>query len=65
MSEQKTISAFYEQNHDRLDELFKTFTAMASMGTRPEDRNWQPTQPHSLLNSILHQLTCAIPTCYD
>jgi len=25
MSEQKTISAFYEQDHDRLDELFKTF----------------------------------------
>ena len=25
MSEQETISAFYEQDHDRLDELFKTF----------------------------------------
>ncbi|MBI3357337.1 MAG: hemerythrin domain-containing protein [Nitrospirae bacterium] len=25
MSEQKTISAFYEQDHDRLDELFQTF----------------------------------------
>lgn len=25
MSEQKTISAFYEQDHDRLEELFKTF----------------------------------------
>lgn len=25
MSEQKTISAFYEEDHDRLDELFKTF----------------------------------------
>lgn len=25
MSEQKTISAFFEQDHDRLDELFKTF----------------------------------------
>ena len=25
MNEQKTISAFYEQDHDRLDELFKTF----------------------------------------
>jgi regulator of cell morphogenesis and NO signaling len=25
MSEHKTISAFYEQDHDRLDELFKTF----------------------------------------
>jgi iron-sulfur cluster repair protein YtfE (RIC family) len=25
MSEQKTISAFYEQDHDRLDESFKTF----------------------------------------
>ncbi|MDE3043189.1 MAG: hemerythrin domain-containing protein, partial [Nitrospirota bacterium] len=25
MSEQKTISGFYEQDHDRLDELFKTF----------------------------------------
>jgi iron-sulfur cluster repair protein YtfE (RIC family) len=25
MSERKTISAFYEQDHDRLDELFKTF----------------------------------------
>ena len=25
MREQKTISAFYEQDHDRLDELFKTF----------------------------------------
>lgn len=25
MSEQKTISAFYEQDHDRLDELLKTF----------------------------------------
>ncbi len=25
MSEQKTISAFFEQDHDRLDELFKIF----------------------------------------
>ena len=25
MSEHKTITAFYEQDHDRLDELFKTF----------------------------------------
>ena len=25
MSEHKTISMFYEQDHDRLDELFKTF----------------------------------------
>ena len=25
MSEQKTIAAFFEQDHDRLDELFKTF----------------------------------------
>ena len=25
MSEQNTISAFYEQDHDRLDDLFKTF----------------------------------------
>lgn len=25
MPEQETISAFYEQDHDRLDELFKTF----------------------------------------
>lgn len=25
MSEQKTVSAFYERDHDRLDELFKTF----------------------------------------
>jgi len=25
MSEQNTISAYYEQDHDRLDELFKTF----------------------------------------
>ena len=25
MSEQETISAFFEQDHDRLDELFKTF----------------------------------------
>lgn len=25
MSEHKTIRAFYEQDHDRLDELFKTF----------------------------------------
>ncbi len=25
MSEQKTITAYYEQDHDRLDELFKTF----------------------------------------
>jgi iron-sulfur cluster repair protein YtfE (RIC family) len=25
MSEQQTITAFYEQDHDRLDELFKTF----------------------------------------
>jgi len=25
MSEQRTITAFYEQDHDRLDELFKTF----------------------------------------
>ncbi|MGH7184082.1 MAG: hypothetical protein ACREJN_19195 [Nitrospiraceae bacterium] len=45
MSEQKTISAFYEQDPDRLDELFKTFTAMASMGTRTNDRNSQPTLP--------------------
>ncbi len=28
MSEQRTISAFYEQDHDRLDELFKTFQKM-------------------------------------
>ena len=27
MSEQKTITAFYEEDHDRLDELFKTFQA--------------------------------------
>ena len=25
MSEHKTITAYYEQDHDRLDELFKTF----------------------------------------
>ena len=25
MSEEKTITAFYEQDHDRLEELFKTF----------------------------------------
>ena len=25
MSEQKTVSTFFEQDHDRLDELFKTF----------------------------------------
>lgn len=25
MSAQKTVSAFFEQDHDRLDELFKTF----------------------------------------
>ena len=25
MSEQTTITAFFEQDHDRLDELFKTF----------------------------------------
>lgn len=25
MSEQKTIRAYYEEDHDRLDELFKTF----------------------------------------
>lgn len=25
MNEQKTITSFYEQDHDRLDELFKTF----------------------------------------
>ena len=25
MGEEKTISAFYEEDHDRLDELFKTF----------------------------------------
>jgi regulator of cell morphogenesis and NO signaling len=25
MSEQNTITAFYEQDHDRLDDLFKTF----------------------------------------
>ena len=25
MSEQKTITEFFEQDHDRLDELFKTF----------------------------------------
>mgnify|MGYP001355728127 FL=1 len=28
MSEPKTITAFYEQDHDRLDELFKTFQQM-------------------------------------
>ena len=28
MSEQKTISEFYEQDHDRLDELFKAFQKM-------------------------------------
>jgi len=28
MSDQKTISVFYEQDHDRLDELFKTFQKM-------------------------------------
>ena len=28
MSEHKTISAFFEQDHDRLDELFKTFQAL-------------------------------------
>ena len=28
MSEQRTISAFYEQDRDRLDELFKTFQKM-------------------------------------
>jgi len=28
MSEQKTICEFYEQDHDRLDELFKTFQKM-------------------------------------
>lgn len=28
MSEQQTISAFYEQDHDRLDGLFKTFQQM-------------------------------------
>jgi regulator of cell morphogenesis and NO signaling len=28
MSEQKTISEFYEQDHDRLDDLFKTFQKM-------------------------------------
>ena len=28
MSEQSTITVFYEQDHDRLDELFKTFLAM-------------------------------------
>jgi iron-sulfur cluster repair protein YtfE (RIC family) len=28
MGEQKTISAFYEQDHDRLDESFKTFQKM-------------------------------------
>jgi hemerythrin superfamily protein len=27
LSEQKTITAFYEEDHDRLDELFKTFQA--------------------------------------
>ena len=25
MSEQNTITAFFEQDHDQLDELFKTF----------------------------------------
>src|SRR6478752_6770695 len=25
MSEQQTVTAFYEKDHDRLDELFKTF----------------------------------------
>jgi iron-sulfur cluster repair protein YtfE (RIC family) len=28
MSEQRTISVFYEQDHDRLDELFKAFQKM-------------------------------------
>jgi len=28
MGEQKTICEFYEQDHDRLDELFKTFQKM-------------------------------------
>ncbi len=28
MSERKTISAFFEEDHDRLDELFKTFQKM-------------------------------------
>jgi regulator of cell morphogenesis and NO signaling len=28
MSKPKTITAFYEQDHDRLDELFKTFQQM-------------------------------------
>ena len=28
MSEQKTICEFYKQDHDRLDELFKTFQKM-------------------------------------
>lgn len=28
LSEQKTITAYYEQDHDRLDELFKTFHTM-------------------------------------
>ena len=28
MSEQKTITAYYEQDHDRLDELFKTFQTL-------------------------------------
>ena len=28
MNEPKTISAFYEQDHDRLDELFKTFQTL-------------------------------------
>lgn len=27
MSEQQTVTAFYEKDHDRLDELFKTFQA--------------------------------------
>ena len=28
MSEQRTITAFYEADHDRLDELFKTFQTL-------------------------------------
>jgi len=28
LSEQKTITAYYEEDHDRLDELFKTFQTL-------------------------------------
>ncbi len=43
MIEQKTIIAFYEQGHERLDELFKTFQKFVSFPvkeTLPKENFW-------------------------